>query len=113
LKESSMTSRKKPGVAFWATVAVVAVLVGYPLSMGPACWWLAEASVKSNGGGMSYGHWSAIVPRVHRIYWPFGRIVEDAPRSISRSVCWYATAGTPHVLLPTDWNEGSFIPVRQ
>jgi hypothetical protein len=33
-----MADRKKPGVAFWATVALVAVLVGYPLSAGPACW---------------------------------------------------------------------------
>ena len=33
-----MTSRKKPGVAFWATVALVAVLMGYPLSFGPWCW---------------------------------------------------------------------------
>jgi hypothetical protein len=34
-----MTDRKKPGVAFWATVAVVVVLVvlmAYPLSFGPA-----------------------------------------------------------------------------
>ena len=32
--------RKKPGVAFWATVMVVVVmpLVAYPLSLGPACW---------------------------------------------------------------------------
>jgi hypothetical protein len=29
--------RKKPGVAFWATV-VVGMLIGYPLSLGPACW---------------------------------------------------------------------------
>ena len=28
--------RKKPGVGFWATVAVVVVLVAYPLSWGPA-----------------------------------------------------------------------------
>jgi hypothetical protein len=28
--------RKKPGVAFWATVVVVVLLVGYPLSIGPA-----------------------------------------------------------------------------
>jgi hypothetical protein len=33
-----MTSRKKPGLAFWATVVVVVVLVAYPLSFGPACW---------------------------------------------------------------------------
>ncbi len=29
-------SRKQPGMAFWATVVVVAMLVAYPLSMGPA-----------------------------------------------------------------------------
>jgi len=29
---------KKPGVAFWATVLVVAALVAYPLSFGSACW---------------------------------------------------------------------------
>jgi hypothetical protein len=29
-----MTSRKKPGVAFWASVAAVVVLVLYRLSMG-------------------------------------------------------------------------------
>ncbi len=33
-----MTSRKQPGVAFWATVVVVVALAGYPLSFGPACW---------------------------------------------------------------------------
>ena len=33
-----MTARKKPGVALWATVALVVVLVAYPLSFGPACW---------------------------------------------------------------------------
>jgi hypothetical protein len=33
-----MTDRKKPGVAFWAAVVLVVVLVGYPLSFGPACW---------------------------------------------------------------------------
>jgi hypothetical protein len=33
-----MTHRKKPGVAFWATVVVVVVLVAYPLSWGPILW---------------------------------------------------------------------------
>ena len=31
--------RKKPGVAFWATVVVVVALVAYPLSWGPWCWY--------------------------------------------------------------------------
>jgi len=29
--------RKKPGVAFWGTVVLVALLVMYPVSWGPAC----------------------------------------------------------------------------
>jgi hypothetical protein len=33
-----MTSPRKPTAGFWITVALVAVLVGYPLSFGPACW---------------------------------------------------------------------------
>ena len=32
-----MTSRKKTGAAFWATVGL-AVVLAYPLSFGPACW---------------------------------------------------------------------------
>ena len=33
-----MTDRKKPGVAFWTTVALVVVLIIYPLSIGPVLW---------------------------------------------------------------------------
>ncbi len=32
------TDHKHPTAAFWLTVALVVVLVGYPLSFGPACW---------------------------------------------------------------------------
>jgi hypothetical protein len=32
-----MTDSKRPGVAFWATVAVV-VALAYPLSIGPVMW---------------------------------------------------------------------------
>jgi hypothetical protein len=31
-------NRKQPSAGFWITVALVAVLVGYPLSVGPAFW---------------------------------------------------------------------------
>ena len=32
-----MTSRKKPGVAFWATVVVVVIVI-YAASVGPVYW---------------------------------------------------------------------------
>jgi hypothetical protein len=43
-----MTSRKKPGMAFWATVTLVVVLVGYPLSFGPACWLVEKGSLSES-----------------------------------------------------------------
>ena len=39
-----MTNRKKPGVVFWATVALVVVVL-YIASFGPVCWlsdWLDQ-----------------------------------------------------------------------
>src|SRR5438045_1695812 len=35
--------RKKPGVAFWATVVVVALPMLYVLSMGPVCRWYSRS----------------------------------------------------------------------
>jgi hypothetical protein len=44
-----MTSPRKPGVAFWATVVmVVAVLVAYPLSIGPAVWLTARGHFRES-----------------------------------------------------------------
>ncbi len=37
--------QNKPGVAFWSTVAVVVLLVAYPLSFGPACWISSQSGV--------------------------------------------------------------------
>jgi hypothetical protein len=47
-----MTDRKQPGTAFWATVAVVVALIGYPVSLGPAVWltgrgWFRDSAVQS------------------------------------------------------------------
>ena len=33
-----MSNRKKPSAGFWITVALVAILVGYPLSLIPLLW---------------------------------------------------------------------------
>jgi len=54
---SPMTSdRKKPTTGFWITVALVAVLLAYPLSFGPACWiesrFLPDGSINSRFSGV-------------------------------------------------------------
>ncbi len=47
--------RKHPSAGFWLTVALVAVLVGYPLSFGPV-WWLVDWEVLPvQGAEVVYG----------------------------------------------------------
>ena len=72
-----MTSRKKPGVTFWATVVVVVVLA-YPLSLGPADWLLVNHHVPS---------WAK--PAVHAFYAPLMWVVFNGPRPIRTAVLWY------------------------
>jgi hypothetical protein len=71
-----MTSqRKKAGVVFWATVTVV-VLVGYPLSFGPACWLLRK-------GWLSTG----ITAEIYR---PLIRVANSSAPKIHQNVADYS-----------------------
>ena len=80
-----MTSdRKKPGLAFWATVAVVVVLL-YVASFGPACWITSQL----NRG-------ARLIPVVYRpLTWAM------SVGSIHRISRWYAKLGAPD-----DWELG-------
>jgi hypothetical protein len=76
-----MTSnRKKPGVAFWGTVVVV-VMLAYPLSFGPACWY-------------ANGHAGAM-PAFKAFYWPIGWTAVNSPSWPNRMIRKYATYGCP------------------
>jgi hypothetical protein len=85
-----MTTRKHPSAGFWITVALVAAQVGYPLSLGPACWWLSKSALDD------------IFPRAPRIYWPLGWLALNGPEPVRQSLCWYANARKKGIMLPTD-----------
>jgi hypothetical protein len=77
-----MTSdRKKPGVAFWATVVVVVVLVAYPLSFGPACWLTYSGILRHR--------------TIARVYWPLLLARIKAQYPVRYSVHWYGSIGMP------------------
>jgi hypothetical protein len=73
-----MTSRKKPGVAFWATVGLVVVLA-YPISFGPACW----INERTGTGGR-------IIVAAYR---PFFSQMLDERSSIRDTLLWYSRLG--------------------
>ena len=71
-------SRKPPSAAFWATVVVAMLLVAYPLSFGPACWFASSV----NWFGMR---------RVSSLYWPMGWVAVHGPTWIGRPIVRYST----------------------
>ena len=64
-------------MAFWATVALVVVLVGYPLSAGPAVW--LSWNVRSS---------HTVIP-FQTLYEPLFRVVHNCPETIDDLVMGY------------------------
>jgi len=100
------TTDHKPSAAFWITVALLAVLAGYPLSFGPACWWFSKPKITLDGSKGSFyvsGLLIDLLPRAPQVYWPLGWTARYGPRPASAILVWYATAAhTRSVVLPTD-----------
>ena len=70
--------RKKPGVAFWATVVVVCLPLLYLGSFGPAAW-LAWQDWTPEWAFMAYG----------RFYSPILCLAASGPQQIYDAVDWY------------------------
>jgi len=82
-----MTDREDPSAGFWITVALLVVLVGYPLSFGPACW----ISSRTNSGARS----------VQLIYGPICTALSHVPILFSSAVRQYV-----NVLAANNWSLG-------
>ena len=75
-----MTDRKKPSFAFWITVALVAVLVGYPMSFGPACW--ISSRMKGSYSELVSCVYGTVIPACRR-----------CPKFVVRFARWYSEVG--------------------
>jgi hypothetical protein len=73
-----MTSRKKPGVAFWATLVVVGLPLLYVLSFSPAAGLL---------GLLRDPDWGCDV--FWRVYAPIGWLDENGPAVVHDAIMWY------------------------
>jgi hypothetical protein len=73
-----MTDLKRPGVAFWAAVVVVAVPVLYLLSAGPAHWMFAR------GWPPQWAYDAAEI-----VYAPIRWIFDYAPTPLRDALRWY------------------------
>ena len=90
-------------MAFWATVGLVVVLVGYPLSFGPACWWYSSADpeVYEIAGSDSALHYAPL------IYSPIGWVAEFGPDPLGDAIFWYAQVGITdkkRIQIPTSFS---------
>lgn len=75
--------QKKPGVAFWTIVVLLAVLVLYPLSIGPVFWILVWAGAPQS-----------VLTAVGYYYLPLGIVIGQL-ETIKNTYVWYIEFGLP------------------
>jgi hypothetical protein len=75
------------------------LLIGYALSLGPVCWWLA-----SQVQFPEFWVGEPIFVRAPRAYWPIGWLAKNGPRPIGDAILWYAKPHNGEVMLPTDYS---------
>jgi len=82
-----MTDRKKPGVAFWATVVVVVLglaAVMYPLSAGPISYMLKTGFLPASA-----------LPVARCVYAPLRWLYANGPESYRAADKWYMDLWRP------------------
>ena len=86
------SDRKKPGLAFWATVVVVAVLVTYVLSIGPA-YWIEVRFVSPSS-------FDFVNAALDTFYCPIFWVMAYGPDWIARLLYWWIDLGQPDIEIP-------------
>ena len=85
--------KKKPNAGLWITVVLIVVLVGYPLSFGPACW-------ISSRIGMG----ASLIPTVYEpVVATFGDPQANEPGAIGEWLMWYSMVGAQNGWIWMPW----------
>jgi hypothetical protein len=92
-------TRKRPGIAFWVTVATVCLLLLYPLSFGPWCWFAAQQAEI----GSEVTRSSLYRP----ILWAW---FHNVP-AMSSAIGWYANLASPSELYAGKEDDGTLCVV--
>jgi hypothetical protein len=88
--------KKKGGVAFWATVVVVVVLVGYPISLGPLCWLTSRMNFGGQVVSILYRPLTAAISRAGPTYAKVGdAFVWYSMLGANRNWGWVETVDHP------------------
>jgi len=89
----------RPGRRFWFITPLV-LLVGYAVSLGPACWWQLYAHPIQ---GMIP---TRRAPHPPTFYWPIGWLAAHAPDPVRDTIVWYATlfGADTSLYMATDWS---------
>jgi len=86
-----MTSdRQHPSAAFWITVALVAVLLAYPLSFGPACWLTSRTGIGA--------------PLVPTVYCPLIRMFSEPGSTLPNSRIGQILLSYTQLCAAKNWN---------
>ena len=84
--------RMRPGWTFWTVVALFAVLVGYPLSFGPACWIISRMHSR--------------IPVAELIYRPVIWAWINSPSPIQKAGIWYASLAAQDTVWAGELDNG-------
>ena len=76
-------------MAFWISVVLIAVIVGYPLSFGPACWVASRGDYDAG----------PTIDLLVSVYYPIVRLWCDGPDPIAEGIYWYANLAADRMLI--------------
>jgi hypothetical protein len=87
--------QKSAGLAFWAIVTLLVLVVLWPLSWGPYFWFVES------------GHLPRSLRRVERIYDPLRLMLDVSPQSVNDLADQYLNWWYDGVALPEPWRPTS------